>query len=68
MSKNMKELVAPEKIQVHKIPGTQNSWSLLTGGRCSELALRYKKLKMGPQNSVHCRLVVVIRRWSLTQV
>ena len=42
--------------------GTLNLWPLLTGGRCSEVALCYKKVKMEPQNGV------VAGRWSLAQV
>jgi len=48
--------------------GILNLWPLLTGGRCSEVALCYKKWKMGPQNGGRCRQVVVIQGWSLAQV
>ena len=41
---------------------TLNLWSLLTGGRRSEVALCYKKWNWGP------KIVDVIRRWSLPQV
>ncbi len=44
---------------------TQNFWSLLKGGRCSEVVLCHENWKqdiyVGP-----CKQVVVIRRWSLT--
>ncbi len=49
--------------------GTQNLWPMLTDGRCSDVTLRMlEKLISGPQNSGRCRLVVVIWRWSFTQV
>ena len=41
---------------------TLNLWSLLTGGRRSEVALCYKKWNWDP------KIVDVIRRWSLPQV
>jgi hypothetical protein len=43
---------------------TLNLWPLLTGGRCSEIVLCYKKLKLELQNGGRCRQVVAIRRWS----
>ena len=44
--------------------GPRNLWPLLTGGQ----ALCYKALKWDPKNDGRCMQVVVIRRWSLTQV
>jgi len=39
--------------------GTQKLWSLLTGGRCSEVNLCYKQGKRGH------KIVVVVDKWSL---
>ena len=48
-------------IALQKTEGT-NRWSLVRG------SFMLWKLKLGPQNCGRCRQVVVIRRWSLTQV
>ncbi len=42
--------------------GDQYLWALLTGGRCAEVALGDKKLKLGLRNSCHRMQVVAIRR------
>ena len=39
--------------------GTPNLWPLLTGGRCSEVALCYKNQKWDP------KIVVAVDKWSL---
>jgi len=44
------------------ILGTQNLWLLLTGGRCSEVALRYKNFNLVT------KIVVAVDKWSLIQV
>ncbi len=41
---------------------TQNLWTVLKGGRCSEVFLCYKDSNLDDQ------MVVVIGKWSLTQV
>jgi hypothetical protein len=45
----------------------QNSYWLLTGGRCSDVICAQMVI-LGPQNSDHHWQVVVIRRWLLAQV
>ena len=42
--------------------GTLNLWPLLTGGRCSEVALCYENWKWDS------KMVVAVGRWSLAQV
>jgi hypothetical protein len=65
---NILQIYIKSNLCVTTTLGIQNLWSLLTGCRCSEVALCYEIRNRDPQNSGRCRQVVVIRRWSLTQI
>ena len=59
LKKRFKSLALQSDLCTTTNLGIPNLWPLLTGGRCSEVALSYKNWKWDP------KMVVAVGKWSI---